>query len=141
MAIRKTYTKIKVPCAYHFGEGQDPEKCKDCNFFNGYEKDEDENITGVDCIREEIGQIRAHVTKFESGQFEYSAREYDKEKDGPLKTPYNYCEKCCFDKTLSNGSVVCLLRCSVPADEVSNFMCFEGEIWEKKQIYFDDDEE
>lgn len=139
MAIRKIKLVQKVPCYYDL-EGRDPERCAHCNFFNGYEKDENDNITGVDCIRSEIGQLQAHVTKFEAGDYEYSVREYNEEKDGPLSKPYNYCEKCCFDKTLSNGRNVCLLRCSVNSDEVTNFMCYEGEIWEKEKIIYEDDE-
>lgn len=141
MAIKKIFTIKRVQCPRHIMEGMPLESCKECNFFNGWETDENDNITGADCIYAEIGTFHANVTKFEHGDYEYFSREYDESKDGPLSKPYHYCEKCCFSKTLSNGNNYCLLRQSVPSDEITCFNCYEGEIWDKKQIYFDEDEE
>lgn len=38
MAIVKTIQKIKVPCYYHFHDGQDPEKCERCSFLMDMKK-------------------------------------------------------------------------------------------------------
>lgn len=135
---KDTYLVRRVSCIYRLEDGRDPETCEDCNFFNGFTKDESGEIISVDCLRNEIGQVRGHVTRFETLEYEYTSRMYDEEKDGPLSEAYGYCEKCCFNKTLSNGNDVCLLRCGVPSNDATNFICYEGEIWEKKELTEED---
>lgn len=131
--IKKTFIEVKVPCKY-YSEGTTIKHCEDCNFFNGYEKNENDEIIGVDCLRGEIGSLSAHVTEFTSKGYLYKSRYYDSKIDGNLSKAYDYCEKCCFNKTLKNGNEVCLLRISVPSDEVESFCCYEGEIWTKEEI-------
>ena len=133
MAIKKVYTKIKVSCIYDIDNGSDIDHCKKCSFFNGLEKDKDNNVTGVDCLRNEIPLIRCHVTSFKMGDYLYKARYYDEDKEDPLNEAYDYCSKCCFNKRLQNGSEICLLRSGVK-EHIEYFMCYEGEIWEKYKI-------
>lgn len=135
--VRKFYIEKKIPCYFRFETGSTLEHCKNCNFFNGIVKDGDEEI-GIDCLRGEIGALGAHVTQFEKGDYVYKSRKYDEEIDGELSEPYEYCEKCCFDKTLKNGHNICLLRCSDTGDDPHPFICYEGEIWIKEKI--EDDE-
>lgn len=131
MSVKKTYQETRVSCYYYLESGVNIDHCKDCSFFNGYETSDD-LITGVDCLRKDIGQINAHVTAFEDSDYLYTSHEYDEDKDGPLSEEYNYCEKCCFNKLLANGKEICTLRCGIKdEDEVTNFTCYEGEIWEK----------
>lgn len=140
MSIRKVFTEIKTHCRFYPIDGVNIEHCKDCNFFNGYTKEDDE-ITGVDCLRSDIGSLNAHVTSFTSRGYLYKSRYYDKNKDGKIEgdDPYDFCQKCCFNKTLENGEDICLLRCSVNEGEISSFTCYEGEIWEKERIEEDDE--
>lgn len=133
MSVRKVFTEVRVPCIYYIDHGSDIEHCQKCSFFNGLEKDEEGNVTGVDCLRSEIPSIRCHVTSFTKGDYLYKARYYDEDKDGPLDEAYDYCSKCCFNKCLQNGSEICLLRSGVEVNKEC-FMCYEGEIWEKVKI-------
>lgn len=133
MSVRKVYTEVKVPCLYYIDHGSDIEHCQKCSFFNGLEKDQDGNVTGVDCLRSEIPSIHCHVTSFTMGDYLYKARYYDEDKDVPLDEAYDYCSKCCFNKCLQNGKEVCLLRSGVN-EHTKCFMCYEGEIWEKVKI-------
>ena len=133
MSVRKVFTEVRVPCIYYIDHGSDIEHCQKCSFFNGLEKDEEGNVTGVDCLRSEIPSIRCHVTSFTMGDYLYKARYYDEDKDGPLDEAYDYCSKCCFNKRLQNGSEICLLRSGVEVNKEC-FMCYEGEIWEKVKI-------
>ena len=137
--IKKTYTEVKVPCYYRLENGATIKYCEECNFFNGVEKNKNNEIIGVDCLRSEIGSISAHVTSFTSNGYLYKSRYYDPELDGKLSTAYDYCEKCCFNKTLINGNDVCLLRVGSPEGDKESFCCYEGEIWAKEKM--DDDEE
>lgn len=139
--LKEIYTEIKVPCYYRLENGSTIEHCKSCGFFNGV-VEEDGEIKGVDCLRNEVGSIGAHVTKFQSGDYEYSSREYDKEIDGEIEgdDPYDYCQKCCFNKILANGNDICLLRCGTSGDESSSFCCYEGEIWVKEKIGGEDED-
>lgn len=130
MSVRKVFTEIRVPCIYYIDHGSDIEHCQKCSFFNGLEKDEEGNVTGVDCLRSEIPSIRCHVTSFTMGDYLYKTRYYDEDKDGPLDKAYDYCSKCCFNKCIQNGKEICLLRSGVK-DNTECFMCYEGEIWEK----------
>lgn len=141
--IKDTFTKVKVPCIYYKTNGVEVEHCKDCSFFNGYKKDVFEQITGVDCLRPEIPSINCHVTSFTMGEYEYRSRYYDKEKDGEIygDDPYNYCQKCCFNKKLENDHEVCLLRTTKMDSDVEMFICYEGEIWEKFPIKEDEGDE
>ena len=134
--IKTAYTEVKVPCYYRLENGSTIEHCEKCSFYNGVVKNDNGEITGVDCLRNEIGQIGAHVTAFENGDYVYRSRSYDETIDGKLSEEYNYCEKCCFNKILVNGEDICLLRCSVSdyMDNMNPFICYEGEIWEKEKL-------
>ena len=55
--------------------------------------------------------------------------------------PYNYCQKCCFNKKLENDHEVCLLRTTKTDSDVEMFICYEGEIWEKFPIKEDEGDE
>ena len=134
--IKKAKNIITIPCSMRM-EGSTLDHCEKCSFFNGVEK-KGNKIIGVDCLKGEIGQLNAHVLSFTMGGYLYKARYYDEDIDGPLSEEYEYCEKCCFNKTLKNGHEVCLLRCAVDNDEITNFMCYEGEIWTKEKIEDED---
>lgn len=140
--IKEVYTEIKVPCYYHLENGSTIEHCKKCSFFNGVVEENGE-IKGVDCLRNEVGSIGAHVTSFTSGEYLYKSRYYDEEIDGEIEgdDPYDYCQKCCFNKILANGNEICFLRCAVPQGETTSFCCYEGEIWTKeRRTDIDEDE-
>ncbi len=139
---KETFTSLRVPCAYHdLKEGTTIDRCKNCRFFNGEETNENGEITTIDCLRGDIPALRCHVTAFTMGDYLYTARDYDKKIDGPIDgdDPYDYCQKCCFAKTLSNGNGICLLRCGA-GDDIERFMCYEGEIWTKQKIEYVDNE-
>lgn len=121
---KRKFIKELVSCKY-YPDGVDVKHCKDCTFFNGMDE------TSIDCLRPEIPSLNCHVIGFTMGNYLYKLRRYDENIDGSLKEAYEYCEKCCFNKTLKNGNEVCLLRCGT---EDANFMCCEGEIWEKSKI-------
>lgn len=130
--LKKLYTEVKVPCYYYIENGCKIDHCKDCNFYNG-EVVENGEVVGIDCLRGDIPSIKCHVTSFLMGDYEYRSRWYDEDKDGKIEgdDEYDFCQKCCFCKKLINGNEICLLRCGVDDDDKSNFMCYEGEIWEK----------
>lgn len=145
--IKETFKSLRVHCIHgDLIEGVTLDKCHKCNFFNGEVADNKGNITAIDCLRADIPSFRCHVTAFtmaeSDGEWLYSARYYNKETDGQIEgeDPYDFCQKCCFSKKLANGHVVCLLRCGTRSD-VDRFMCYEGEIWERKKIedYSDDE--
>lgn len=148
---KEVYTEKKVHCYYNIEHGSTLKHCKDCSFFNGFIKEDESktdklknytknNIVAVDCLRGDIGNIRAHVTSFKMGDYLYKSRYYDENIDGKIEgdDPYDFCQKCCFNKKLINGQEICTLRCGID-DESSNFMCYEGEIWEKEKFKDTDD--
>lgn len=141
MSLKEAWTEVRIPCYFHMMDGSTLEHCKKCSFYNGTVEENGE-LKGVDCLRTEIGSIRAHVTRFEKGDYVYESRYYDKEIDGPIEgdDPYDFCQKCCFLTELKNGNNICLLRCSTgdDMDEKTAFMCYEGEIWTKRKVENED---
>ena len=132
--VKKIFTQVKVPCVYYL-QGSDVEHCRDCSFFNGT-VEENGKLTGVDCLRGEVGSMNAHVTEFTSNGWIYHVEEYDSRIHGKIEgdDPYDFCQKCCFNKILANGNDICLLRCATSDEESSSFMCYEGEIWKKEKL-------
>lgn len=133
---KEIFISRRVPCAFHnITEGITVEHCKKCSFFNGETKDENGEITSIECLKADIPALRCHVTAFTMSGYLYTSRYYDKKIDGPIEgnDPYDYCQKCCFNKTLSNGNEVCLLRCGA-GEDVERFICYEGEIWTKQKL-------
>lgn len=132
---KNVFVKLKVPCKFYIIDGVDVDHCKDCCFFNGYKKDMFEQIVSVDCIMPEVPPMNCHVTSFEMGGYEYRCHRYDETKDGEIEgdDPYDYCQKCCFNKEMCNGNEVCLLKIGMDDDNYT-FNCHEGDIWEKFPI-------
>lgn len=50
------------------------------------------------------------------------------------KVIYNIIMKRDFNKQLSNGKMICLLRHSSNDDETTAFICYENEYWIKDKI-------
>lgn len=131
--MKRDFNKINVVyCpkdAKYFGQYTEAKKCKDCCFCETIDKD------GVNCIYDAgIFMKRMHVTSFTHNGYNYISQNTNSLPKEKLNEIDDACDLCCFNKQLSNGKMICLLRHSSNDDETSAFICYENEYWIKEKI-------
>ena len=130
MSVKEIKLLKRVQCPFYIENGCTVEHCEKCTFNNGIIKNDDDEVIKVECLYSELPQFGCHVTEFTMNGMKYRVRYYDEEIDGPITgdDPYDFCQKCCFNKLLENGNYTCLLRTGV-GDDIEKFTCYDGEIW------------